>query len=98
MPIIIESLRSTRILQASAGQNHSLFLNDKSEVYACGCNQKYQLGICEIINTTNHPIKVQSLAKHRIIKIDANNNSAALTAAGELYLWGMGVFGTFKSP
>jgi X-linked retinitis pigmentosa GTPase regulator len=39
-----------------------------------------------------------SLAKHRIVKVDAKANSAAITATGELYLWGMGVFGSFKTP
>lgn len=31
-------------------------------------------------------------------KIDAKSNSAAVTATGELYLWGVGVYGSYKSP
>lgn len=31
-------------------------------------------------------------------KIDAKSNSAAVTATGELFLWGVGVYGSYKSP
>lgn len=51
-----------------------------------------------MVNSTAQPIKLLSLAKHRVIKVDAKANSAAITATGELYLWGMGVFGSYKTP
>jgi len=35
-----------------------LFLNDKGEIYATGCNQKYQLGVSEVINGTAIPLKI----------------------------------------
>lgn len=43
-------------------------------------------------------MKIQSLAKFRVSKIDAKSYSAAVTANGDLYLWGQGVFGTYKNP
>jgi X-linked retinitis pigmentosa GTPase regulator len=36
--------------------------------------------------------------KHRVTKVQAKTHSAAVTATGELYLWGVGVFGSFKTP
>jgi Regulator of chromosome condensation (RCC1) repeat len=38
------------------------------------------------------------LAKHRVVKVEAKAHSAAVTATGELYIWGVGVFGPFKTP
>jgi X-linked retinitis pigmentosa GTPase regulator len=82
----------------SAGQNHSLFLTDTGEVYACGSNAKDQLGITEVDSVTFKPIKIQSLAKYQVKKIDASHHSAAVTINGELFLWGTGVFGQYKTP
>jgi X-linked retinitis pigmentosa GTPase regulator len=87
------------VQQIAAGSEHSLFLNDRGEVYATGCNQKLQLGITDmVVNSTSTPVKVQSLAKFRVAKIDAKGYSAAVTASGDLYMWGVGVFGTVKVP
>jgi alpha-tubulin suppressor-like RCC1 family protein len=41
------------IQEVSAGHSHSLFLNDRGEVFAAGCNQKFQLGIGEIFNSSS---------------------------------------------
>ncbi len=62
-PLKIESLDKIRVVQAAAGFAHSLFLSERGEVYATGCNQKYQLGSPELINGTSKPIQVQQLAK-----------------------------------
>ena len=35
---------------------------------------------------------------HRIVKIEAKANSGAVTATGDLFLWGFGVYGTYKVP
>lgn len=83
-------------MAASAGSQHSLFLNDRGEVFAAGCNQKYQLGVQDVINSSASPVKVP--IKHRVVKVEAKSSSAAVTANGELLLWGVGVFGSFKMP
>jgi alpha-tubulin suppressor-like RCC1 family protein len=51
-----------------------------------------------VINSSATPAKVTGLSKHRIVKIEAKASSAAITASGELYVWGVGVYGTFKTP
>jgi len=43
-------------------------------------------------------MKVQALAKYRVAKIDCKSYSAAVTASGDLYMWGNGVFGSVKLP
>jgi alpha-tubulin suppressor-like RCC1 family protein len=45
IPQLIDSVQSHTIVSVSAGFAHSLFLNEKGEVFSVGCNQKYQLGL-----------------------------------------------------
>lgn len=32
------------------------------------------------------------------MKVEAKQESAAISSSGELFLWGSGVFGTYKTP
>ena len=49
-----------------------------------------------MINSSASPVKVP--IKNRVIKIEAKSSSAVVTDKGELFLWGVGVFGSFKVP
>ncbi|CAH1774062.1 unnamed protein product [Owenia fusiformis] len=45
IPTIIESLKDENIISAAVGKNHTLILNDRGVVYACGDNKMGQIGI-----------------------------------------------------
>ena len=44
------------------------------------------------------PMSIRSLEAQKIVKISCWNHSACLTAKGELYIWGTGVFGEYLNP
>lgn len=75
-------------------------------MYACGSNSSHQLGLGSGINSNNEdayyqvetPIKLAMLQNYIIVKVAANCHSAAITSNGELFLWGSGVFGEYRTP
>ncbi|CDW87912.1 UNKNOWN [Stylonychia lemnae] len=97
-PVLIEGILDRMIIKAAAGEQHSLFLSKEGEVYACGSNQQNQLGIPEVQNLLYTPQKLNNLQNYRIQEIQARSHSAAISNQGELFLWGLGVFGQYRTP
>jgi len=92
------------VSQVSAGLNHTLFLTEDGEVWACGRNNNLELGIPDFHDrwvptylSLHEVSKRFASAPHlalskdeRIIKVSAGNmHSAALTSKGRLVTWGM---------
>jgi len=97
---MLSALDRTTIKQVSAGVNHSLFLTSKritsdgGQVLGCGSNGQFQLGL-EEQRIYLLPTRVEAFEGKVISKVSAGSHSAALSSAGELFLWGSGVFGTY---
>lgn len=80
------------IVGISRGYDHTLFLTDNGELYACGDNGAGQLGD-GTTESSDAPIKVASLTN--IIAMTASSSASyALTKDGEVFAWGDNADGT----
>ncbi len=78
------------IVSIAAGEKFSLALTEDGTIYAWGNNASQQLGVSKDVETErNVPAAVDALSAHFIVSITAAYNSAAaITANGELWMWG----------
>ncbi|GAM28957.1 hypothetical protein SAMD00019534_121330 [Acytostelium subglobosum LB1] len=75
------------VASVSCGADHTLLLTQDSRVYAMGLNGAGQLGVD--IADSAVPLPIAVLSKLRVTKVVAGNQvSAAITASGDLYMWG----------
>lgn len=101
-----------KVAQVSCGIFHTLILTgtrllhllvsefcliERGKVFATGGNTFGQLGIGNK-KSTNVPVRVKDLDPYFITRVSCGHHSGALTDAGEVFLWGTGVFGEFVSP
>ena len=70
---------------------------ESGRIYATGNNKYGQLGL-GMKRSICIPMPIRSLEAQKITKISCWNHSACLTARGELYIWGTGVFGEYLNP
>ncbi|KRX09980.1 Regulator of chromosome condensation 1/beta-lactamase-inhibitor protein II [Pseudocohnilembus persalinus] len=84
-----------KVKKIASGQQHSLFLSQEGNIYSCGYNKSYQLGLGHR-NTVPIPTKIISTNKFK--EISAGNHSAAISEQGQLYIWGTGIFGKYENP
>ena len=85
---------SSGVVQIAAGYRHSLFLKSDGSLYAMGRNDKGQLGL-GAADGDAHPTAAQlATLGSGVVQVAAGFwFSAALTAGGEVYLWGRNIFG-----
>ncbi|XP_038079436.1 ultraviolet-B receptor UVR8-like isoform X2 [Patiria miniata] len=88
LPHILRPIAHLKVTQVACGEKHSLFLYDTGIVATCGCSSFGQLGSgnrAELVSpkALESPEGVVSIAC-------GANHSLAVTAAGELYAWGLG--------
>ncbi|XP_001368436.2 RCC1-like G exchanging factor-like protein isoform X1 [Monodelphis domestica] len=78
-----------RVLQVVCGQDHSLFLTDKGEVYSCGWGADGQTGLGHY-NITSSPTKVGgAIAGVNIVQVATYGDFClAVSADGDLFGWG----------
>jgi hypothetical protein len=79
----------------SCGVFHTLILRTSGKVLATGGNTFGQLGD-GTKRSALKPVELTSLSK--VQQISCSHHSAAVTTAGELFLWGTGVFGELLLP
>lgn len=87
-----------KVVDSSCGGEHTLVLTSKGEVYAMGSNNKGQLGTGAPSRGCALPTFLEELSFSRMVKVKAGSFSAALSADGQLYVWGEGSFGKFYTP
>ncbi|KAK3611385.1 hypothetical protein CHS0354_036580 [Potamilus streckersoni] len=58
LPKLVESLSTVNIVDVACGRNHTLFLTDKGQVYACGDNKMGQLGLGHQSATVPSPTRM----------------------------------------
>ncbi|KAM0841621.1 hypothetical protein ACQ4PT_058890 [Festuca glaucescens] len=72
----------------ACGGAHTLFLTHSGRVFATGLNDFGQLGIGSSMTHSLDPIEVSGF-HDRVVEISAgNHHSCAVTADGELFIWG----------
>ncbi|XP_055993686.1 RCC1-like G exchanging factor-like protein isoform X1 [Sorex fumeus] len=78
-----------RVVQVACGQDHSLFLTDRGEVYSCGWGADGQTGLGHY-NITSTPTKLAGdLAGVRVIQVATYGDCClAVSADGGLFGWG----------
>ena len=94
-PYLVTSIRDKVIVQVACGRGHTLALTGSREVFSWGSNDHGQLGRTGPASHA-YPAIVPDLTNKRVVSLLASasgNQSAALSASGELYVWGYGANG-----
>eukprot|EP01132_Coremiostelium_polycephalum_P007415 gene7415-9116_t len=92
-PILLSSLKDTEIVDVSAGWAFSAAVSKKGELFTWGFNEKGQLGLGD---RWFHgiPQHVKALSRFHINSVSCGRQHiGAITDKGELFTWGLGVFG-----
>lgn len=88
VPLLCSAFREQGLRAIACGGAHTLFLTETGCVYATGLNDFGQLGLSDDTTYTTEPVEVSGLPKE-IVHISAGYyHSGAVTADGELFLWG----------
>lgn len=92
-PKLIETLRDKDIKKCACGPRHSLALTDGGKVYSWGYGGEGQLGHADFESKTM-PAQIKALGHEHVIDIACGEkHSAALTANGDVFMWGDGSLG-----
>ena len=85
-----DRLNGSHITSVSAGEIHSMALDDAGAVYMWGCNQNGRLGLGEVDSWGKErttPTVLSSMSACAVISA-GNRHSACVTRSGVLYTWG----------
>ncbi|POM63625.1 Regulator of chromosome condensation (RCC1)-like protein [Phytophthora palmivora] len=90
----VETLRNEVIVDFSAGERHSLALNEFGQVFAWGRGREGQLGLGDVAGVASEvplPRRVGgALAGQLVTKISCGeSHSLALTVSGDVFMWGL---------
>ena len=95
VPIQPKFERPVQIKQVAMGRQHTIALTEDGDVYTWGWNNSGQLGN-GTTTSSNTPVQIQIGDGVRVSQVYADNySSAALTADGQLYVWGKNDCGQF---
>ena len=83
-------IKRVKALLVECGGSHSLFLSQDNDVFACGANDKGQLGMATgEFDPQPVPKRIETFAEKTVTMIKAGSkHSAALTVEGYCYSWG----------
>ena len=96
VPVRVSALRNRRVVHVAAGYAHMLLVTSEGELYSCGWNAHYRLGLRELPPTKRvaEPTRVQLPGGERVRKVWAGmSHSLALSERGKLFGWGRNVYG-----
>ena len=94
-PKYLKALRDRPVTKIACGQSHSLVLTKAGELFAWGEGRCGQLG-CGVQRACFVPQQVVFTAPHQITIVDiagGSGHSGAVTASGDLYMWGLNNYG-----
>ena len=95
VPIQPKFERPVQIKQVAMGRQHTIALTEDGDVYTWGWNNSGQLGN-GTTTSSNTPVQIQIGDGVRVSRVYADNySSTALTADGQLYVWGKNDCGQF---
>ncbi|ETN77414.1 hypothetical protein NECAME_11042, partial [Necator americanus] len=87
-PTVVQIPEDLRIVAAASGNDHSIFLTAKGSVFVLGTGSRGELGI-GLVPRVCEVTWLEALEGVRVISIAASGwHSAALTADGDVYVWG----------
>ena len=93
LPKKVEAFAGQHVVAVWAGGGHSLAITADGAVCSWGYGAAGRLGHGDAQNQLL-PKKIEALAGQRVVTVSAGgSHSIALTAGGELWSWGSGVFG-----
>jgi alpha-tubulin suppressor-like RCC1 family protein len=93
LPKLIEAMRGKRVVQVSAGANHSLVLTESGAVFSFGHGAWGQLGHGNR-ERQNLPKLIEAMRGKRVVQISAGwRHNLVLTESGEVYSFGWGYYG-----
>ncbi|CAH1256948.1 SERGEF [Branchiostoma lanceolatum] len=91
-PTPVQSLQGVKIVGVAAGLRHAVALDDSGSVWTWGAGKRGQLGCLEggrCSTVSRQPGRVQLDAGPSVVAVTAGSyHSVALTASGDLYVWG----------
>jgi alpha-tubulin suppressor-like RCC1 family protein len=79
-----------RFIAVSCGNNHTLVLTNKNEVYSIGSNDFGQLGCGPRANAGFNKV---DLPERAVSIVAGHDHSCAITESGKLFVWGCGTSG-----
>lgn len=92
-PALIVALADDKVTSVACGDDHSLAVTQRGQLYSWGYGVDGRLGHPEAEGRLL-PERVEALSQLRVSTVSAGRwHSLALGAAGELYSWGGGMFG-----
>ncbi|XP_008207659.1 uncharacterized protein LOC100123748 [Nasonia vitripennis] len=80
------AMRLDEVIKMVGGAGHTLFLDQRGQVFSCGWNDKGQAGVPTCSSTFQ---KVEALSNERITDVACGwDSSMALTREGDVFVWG----------
>lgn len=89
VPTLIRSLRKKKVVSISAGQYHAGCVTEDGEVYVFGHGQDGQIGTGSRITHNTTPQLVTGVKDATQVSC-GGGHTAAVTAGGQLFVWGRG--------
>jgi alpha-tubulin suppressor-like RCC1 family protein len=93
--LLVDSFGGEKVVEVSAGFNHSIALTESGRMFAWGRNDQGQLGLgdsfIDIYSMEDMPrlIEGEKFANQKVIQVSAGKGvSAALTRDGKIFYWG----------
>lgn len=74
---------------ASIGRDHSVLLSNRGEVYTCGLNKYYVLGLYPPPKQVLQPKIVEMLRRHRILGVKAARFHTIVWTGKKIWSWGL---------
>lgn len=92
-PTLVETLKDETIVSAACGKAHTLFIDDRGDVYSCGDNKMGQCGIGTQNSAINVPTRI-SFKRRPIVKVSCGGEfSMMLDFKGNLFSFGCPEYG-----
>lgn len=94
-PRLAASLAGIKIVGVAAGYGHTAAWDSGGRVYACGYNDRGQLGLGHRIATAGYePITAESITGKAVVKVACGQqHNVAVAADGSVFAWGSGALG-----
>ena len=89
----LDTWRKNKITKISAGYDHSLFENNKREIFACGSNEQGQCGLGHFNNPQITPSLILNLPENIVHFICGGGQSLFLDSEGNVFSVGYNEFG-----